>query len=309
MSVTAILGITQPTPTQSNKEATVSTAFDRLEAAGESFIEISISGNYTLSVAPLDTCEAYNYKTYKFTGTLAGAANIIVPDKKREYIVWNATTGGFDITVKTSAGTGVTIAPGNIAIVVCNAVNVYIVVGGAAGTPFGGRFRDLTDTFSSFVGHGSKVLRINAGATAIEPGVVLGTVATLASDTDITLAANSDSNIATQKATKAYVDNQLSGGAGFSRTITTVSTTGSVSSPTGSELLELCSNTITRTLPAPSGKTNKTFRFKNVGTGVVTINPNASETIDGDSSVTLVNQYQFVTLVTDGTNWHVVGNN
>ncbi len=39
----------------------------------------------------------------------------------------------------------------------------------------------------------------------------LGTVATLAFDTDITLAANSDSRIATQKATKAYIDGVVTG--------------------------------------------------------------------------------------------------
>jgi hypothetical protein len=39
----------------------------------------------------------------------------------------------------------------------------------------------------------------------------LGTVATLASDTDGTLAANSDTRVATQKATKTYVDNLVTG--------------------------------------------------------------------------------------------------
>lgn len=39
----------------------------------------------------------------------------------------------------------------------------------------------------------------------------LGTVATLASDTDGTLAANSDSRVATQKATKTYVDTAVTG--------------------------------------------------------------------------------------------------
>lgn len=39
----------------------------------------------------------------------------------------------------------------------------------------------------------------------------LGTVATLASDTDTALAANSDARVATQKATKTYVDNAVTG--------------------------------------------------------------------------------------------------
>lgn len=45
-----------------------------------------------------------------------------------------------------------------------------------------------------------------ANYTTARTNLGLGTAATLASDTDTTLAANSDSNVATQKATKAYAD-------------------------------------------------------------------------------------------------------
>ncbi len=45
-----------------------------------------------------------------------------------------------------------------------------------------------------------------ASASTARTNLGLGTVATLASDTDGTLAANSDSRVATQKATKTYVD-------------------------------------------------------------------------------------------------------
>ena len=45
-----------------------------------------------------------------------------------------------------------------------------------------------------------------ANAATARTNLGLGTVSTLASDTDGTLAANSDSNVATQKATKTYVD-------------------------------------------------------------------------------------------------------
>jgi hypothetical protein len=54
------------------------------------------------------------------------------------------------------------------------------------------------------------------GATVTDDGlggrvVTLGTAAALAADTDGTLAANSDSRVATQKATKTYVDNAVTG--------------------------------------------------------------------------------------------------
>jgi hypothetical protein len=49
----------------------------------------------------------------------------------------------------------------------------------------------------------------DADAAAQRTTLGLGTVATLASDTDTALAANSDANVATQKAVKAYVDGLL----------------------------------------------------------------------------------------------------
>lgn len=39
----------------------------------------------------------------------------------------------------------------------------------------------------------------------------------------------------------------------------------------------------------------------------VMISQNASETIDGETSQTLASQYDALTLVTDLTNWHIIG--
>lgn len=61
----------------------------------------------------------------------------------------------------------------------------------------------------------------------------------------------------------------------------------------------------TITLLTAAGKTGQMFVFKlTTGTGnIVTIDPAGSETIDGFSAVTLQNQYDTITLVSDGTNW------
>ncbi len=56
-----------------------------------------------------------------------------------------------------------------------------------------------------------KALLDDAANTNQRTTLGLGTVATLDSDTDTSLAANSDSKVATQKATKAYVDATVSG--------------------------------------------------------------------------------------------------
>jgi hypothetical protein len=45
----------------------------------------------------------------KLTGTIAGAINVVVPDGiEKTYVIENATTGAYTVTVKTSSGTGVT---------------------------------------------------------------------------------------------------------------------------------------------------------------------------------------------------------
>lgn len=56
-----------------------------------------------------------------------------------------------------------------------------------------------------------KALLDDANVAAQRTTLGLGSVATLASDTDTTLAANSDSNVPTQKAVKAYVDSSVTG--------------------------------------------------------------------------------------------------
>lgn len=63
----------------------------------------------------------------------------------------------------------------------------------------------------------------------------------------------------------------------------------------------------TVTLPAPASNTGRSFVIKKIdsGSGIVTINPNVSETIDGQSAAFLNGQYAYVSLTTDGTNWFV----
>jgi hypothetical protein len=45
----------------------------------------------------------------KLTGTITGSVNVVIPDSvEKTYIIENATSGAFTVTVKTSSGTGVT---------------------------------------------------------------------------------------------------------------------------------------------------------------------------------------------------------
>ncbi len=58
------------------------------------------------------------------TVTLTATRAIIVPDNPKVYLVYNNTSGSQSITIKTSGGTGVTIASGKKVIVYCDGTNV-----------------------------------------------------------------------------------------------------------------------------------------------------------------------------------------
>jgi hypothetical protein len=62
-------------------------------------------------------------------------------------------------------------------------------------------------------------------------------------------------------------------------------------------------------LPAASGSAGRVLTIKNISEagGVVTIDGNSSETIDGDATLSLNSGTQFITIICDGSNWHIIG--
>jgi len=58
------------------------------------------------------------------TGAMTAARNMVVPTANKLYLVKNSTTGGFQVTVKTAAGTGVAIQAGAAMWVYCDGTNV-----------------------------------------------------------------------------------------------------------------------------------------------------------------------------------------
>jgi len=87
------------------------------------------SGNYTLSGAEL------NRISYKLTGILTGNRNIIVPASVQQYWINNATTGAYTLTVKTSAGAGITVAQGESQILYCDGTDVVEAETGGVSVP------------------------------------------------------------------------------------------------------------------------------------------------------------------------------
>lgn len=83
------------------------------------FTSIGVTGGtYTLTGSEL------NRVAYKFVGVLTSDAEIIIPSTIQQYWIDNATTGVFNLTVKTSGGTGVAIAQGTRGIYYCNGADL-----------------------------------------------------------------------------------------------------------------------------------------------------------------------------------------
>ena len=90
--------------------------------AGTASITIA-DANFTLSTADGAADEARKMFVVA-TGALTAARNIICPTASKLYFVANTTTGGFAVTFKTSAGTGISIPNGEAMVLYCNGTNV-----------------------------------------------------------------------------------------------------------------------------------------------------------------------------------------
>jgi hypothetical protein len=75
-----------------------------------------------------NTAQAQRNLVIEVLGTLSATRNLIVPTIEKQYIVYNATTGGQSILVKTFAGTGVTVPNGARAHLFVDGTNVVSMV-------------------------------------------------------------------------------------------------------------------------------------------------------------------------------------
>lgn len=80
----------------------------------------SVAGGIAVT---LTATEAAN-SILNFTGLLTASINVIVPTSIREWTIYNATTGAFTLTVKTSAGTGIAVTQGTRQLLYCDNTNV-----------------------------------------------------------------------------------------------------------------------------------------------------------------------------------------
>jgi hypothetical protein len=90
--------------------------------------------------------------------------------------------------------------------------------------------------------------------------------------------------------------------------IATKTTTYTVTATDDLILADATGGAFTITLPTAVGITGRTYKFKKTDAtfSQITIDGDASETIDGAANTTLATQNEYVELVSDGTNWQIV---
>ena len=91
--------------------------------------------------------------------------------------------------------------------------------------------------------------------------------------------------------------------------IRTITSSATLSTSDNTVLVNTSTSAITVTLPSPSGIAGRIYTIKKIGTGGIdkelTINPSGG-TIDGGTSYKIYNDYTFVTLQTDGSDWYII---
>ena len=106
---------------------TTNTNWDLIEQAVAGVLSITmLNANYTLTVVNGASDESRNM-VLQVTGTNSAVRQVIAPLVPKVYVVYNNTTGGYNVTVKVSGQTGVIIKAGKKAIVYTNSTDVIEV--------------------------------------------------------------------------------------------------------------------------------------------------------------------------------------
>ena len=87
------------------------------------------------------------------------------------------------------------------------------------------------------------------------------------------------------------------------KSVTSVSDTYTVL--TTDDVIE-CDGTFTVTLFTSVGNTGRTVEIRNIGTGVITIDPYSTQTINDEDTLIIANQWDSPKLYANGTNWGII---
>ena len=145
-----------------------------------SYLDIAIAGGLAITITTADvtlsltqgTSSATNigsttaqYAILNISGAMTAARNLILPSSSRQYVINNNTTGGFALTVKGAATTGVTMINGESSHIYWNGSD-YAKVSSVNGASGAGSFTSITDSGNlTFTGTGNRITGDFSNAT------------------------------------------------------------------------------------------------------------------------------------------------
>ena len=203
INYTTLLALGQPvTGTESGVWGNVvnNSVTTYLDSAISGTLSLTTDANVTLTstqgtaaASNLGTTSA-QYKILSCSGSRSTIRTITVPTNSRAYVVLNNTTGGFAVTVKGSATTGVNISNGEYAVVAWNqSTSDFVKLGSSAGAAAGGSNTQVQFNNSGVLGGSASMTWNGTVLTSTFGGPHNGTVGatTPASGAFTTLSASS----------------------------------------------------------------------------------------------------------------------
>lgn len=229
--------------------------------------------------------------------------------------IWNGTKidvahGGTNLTSGTSGGILAFTAPGVLASSGALTANLPVIGGGAGGTPSVGTRTGNTTLFATSTGSlttGNCIKSDASGNLVDSGGACGGSGSPGGSDTQVQFNDSSsfggDSGLVFNKTANTLTALGTITAAGYNNAYVTKTATYTAAATDG--VIECLSNAFTVNLPTAAGITGRIYTVKNLQTGnTCTIDPASSETIDGSSTMGVVNGS--LTFQSDGTNWRTI---
>ena len=122
-----------------------SNVFSLVDNAVAGYTTIALTDStVTLSVSDGSADQARS-SMLELTGTLTSNVGVVIPSVSKQYLVRNATSGSFTVTIKANGGTGSAVTQGTTGIVYCDGASVRAATGGAAARNIGTSVTEVPD--------------------------------------------------------------------------------------------------------------------------------------------------------------------
>ncbi|UIS25219.1 tail fiber protein [Erythrobacter phage vB_EliS-L02] len=167
MATTPLLGITQVTPSQNNKEVTINDAIEALEAATNARLEVDFSPQTTITLSNAQVVAAFIYEATGATAASTLQIPTTINSNPVSRIIAVRNTSGHELTVQFVGAPGSTVAIPNGEARLLAAMNGTDVIV-AAEPQSTVSFVSLNDTPASLTGQAGRFLTANLAENALE---------------------------------------------------------------------------------------------------------------------------------------------